>query len=273
MKQLYLILLLFLSLNIYAQNRSTILSGEVISDSLSVENIHIFNKTSKKGTISNQKGEFEIEVKLNDTLLFSGIQFYLFEINITQEILERKYIEIDLLQKINTLDEVELNTHNLFGNLTIDSKNFMDTLQKANSLALNFGDIDFSVPSKFVAKQLEPNKLPDTNPTTPIGGDLLGLALFVFKPVIKEVSKIGKNKRELKRKERNYQINSKEAPEKIREEFGDQFFISKLNIPIERIDAFIIYCKSKGIIDLFLQNKKIEMIDLFIKESKSFKNN
>ncbi len=273
MKQLYLILLLIYSINFYAQDRNTILFGKVISDSLAVENVHIINKTSKKGAVSNPKGDFEIVVKINDTLLISGIQFYLFEVKITQEVLEREYIEIDLLQKINTLDEVELNMHNLFGNLTIDSKNFMDTLQKANSSALNFGNIDFSVPSIFIAKQLDPNKLPSTDPMSPIGGDLLGLALFVFKPVIKEVSKIGKNKRELKRKERIYEINSKEAPDKIREEFGDQFFITRLNIPVKQIDAFIIYCKSKGIIDLFLINKKIEMINLFLKESKTFKNN
>jgi len=274
MKQLTLILLLFFALSISAQKRSGVLFGKIKFDSLSVENIHIFNKNTEKGTISNKKGEFNIVVKLNDTLMISGLQFYLMEIEINEKILEKKYIEIELLQKINTLSEVEIKAHNLIGNLSIDSKKFMDTLNEANPLAVSYENIDFSVPSKFVAEQLDPDRLPDvTDPMIPVGGDLLGLASMILKPLAKEVKKIGKRKRDIKNEEREYQNNLKTVFENIRSEFGDAFFIKTLHIPLEKIDAFIIYCESYGIVDLFLKNKRIELIDLLIRESNNFNNN
>lgn len=195
------------------------------------------------------------------------------EILITKKILNDKYLYVSLLQRINTLNEVVLKAHNLSGSLILDSKNFKDTLQKANTLALNYKG-NYKAPSNIVAKKLDSRYLPDvTDPMVPIGGDILGLTLLLFKPLIKEVAKIGKNKRDLKKKEIIYQSKADKAPEKIRIEFGDSFFTKSLNISTDQIDGFILHCKSKGIIDLFLQNKKMEMIDVFLKESKIYKNN
>ena len=274
MKQLTPVLLLLFALSISAQKRSDVLLGKIKFDSLSIENIHIVNKNTKKGTISNKNGEFNIVVNLNDTLIFSGIQFYLLEIEINQKIINKKYLEIELLQKINTLSEVELKAHNLIGNLSIDSKKFMDSINEANPLAVNYENFDFSIPSKFVAKQLDPDRLPDvTDPMIPVGGDLLGLASMVLKPLTKEIKKIGKKKRDIKNEEREYQKNLKTVLENIRIEFGDVFFIKTLHIPLVRIDAFINYCEPYGIVDLFLKNQRIELIDLLIRESNNFSEN
>ncbi len=85
-KQLTFILLLSISTKIFAQEKQIVISGNIINDALSVENIHILNKTSNKGTIANKYGEFKIPIKANDTLIFSGIQFYKKEVLITQQI-------------------------------------------------------------------------------------------------------------------------------------------------------------------------------------------
>jgi len=273
MNQLNLIIILFFTLHLSAQSEQVIIRGVITNDSVFLENIHVFNTNSKKGAITNIKGVFQITAQLNDTLIFSGIQFYSKKLQITKQIIESKFIHIDLLQKINTLAEIELKAHNLYGDLSIDSKNFTDAIHKANPMALNYSE-NYNAPSNIVAKKLDPDYLPDiTDPMAPIGGDLIGLTLFIFKPLIKEVSKIGKTKREIKNKERIYQKKAKTAPEEIRTEFGDDFFIKTLNIPLEQIDTFIIYCESKNIIRLFLKDKKMEMIDIFLMESKSFKYN
>ncbi len=273
MNQLNLTILLIVSSGLFAQNRTITIYGTVISDSKAIENVHIINKSTKEGTISDQNGKFKIDVKLHDTLLFSDIQFYHLEINITKTIIDQKNLEVILFQRINTLNEIVLKTHDLFGNLTLDSRKLNDSLQKANPLALHYNDI-YRTPSSIVTKKLNSNYLPDvTDPMAPIGGDLLGLALFVFKPLIKEVSKIGKTKRELKKKERNYQKQAIASPDIIRAQLGDVFFTKELNIATNQIDAFILHCKSKGIIDLFLKNKKLEMINIMIEESKTFKSN
>ena len=273
MNQLNLIIILFFTIYLSAQSDQIIIHGKITNDSVALENIHIINTNSKKGAITNNKGVFQIPVKLNDTLIFSGIQFYSKKLQITKQIIKNKFIQIDLFQKINTLAEVEIKAHDLYGNLTIDSKNFIDTIHKANPFALNYRK-DYKAISNSVAKKLDPDYLPDvTDPMVPIGGDLIGLTLFLLKPLIKEVSKIGKTKREINNKERIYQIKAKTAPEDIRIEFGDDFFIKTLNIPLKQIDAFIIYCEPKDIIHLFLKGKKLEMFNVFLMESKSYKYN
>ncbi len=269
MNQLNLIIILFFTLHLSAQSEQVIIHGTITNDSIILENIHVFNINSKKGAITNIKGKFKIAVQLNDTLIFSGIQFYSKKLQITNQIIERKFIQIDLLQKINTLAEVEIKAHDLTGSLFVDMKKVKDTTFRPEPTPWN---IDFRVlPETNRDKPPDPSKL--TNPNAPIGGDLIGLTLFSFKPLIKEVSKIGKTKRDIKNKERIYQKKAKTAPEEIRTEFGDDFFIKTLNIPIEQIDAFIIYCESKNIIHLFLKGKKMEMIDVFLIESKSYKYN
>ncbi len=45
-KQLTFILLLSISTKIFAQEKQIVISGNIINDALSVENIHILNKTS-----------------------------------------------------------------------------------------------------------------------------------------------------------------------------------------------------------------------------------
>lgn len=49
--------------------------GQVVNDSVNVENVVIFNVNSKTGTVSGPQGFFKIDVKNNDTLVFSGLQF------------------------------------------------------------------------------------------------------------------------------------------------------------------------------------------------------
>jgi len=273
MNWLYLIFVILISLNLSAQDNGIQLFGKITNDSLAIENVHIINKSTKEGTISDKNGTFSITVKLNDTLLFSDIQYYLQEIEITKQIINDRKLEVSFLQRINTLNEVVLKAHDLSGNLILDSKNFKDTLLKANPIALKY-DGNYKALSNIVANKLNSNRLPDvTDPMAPIGGDLLGLALFLFDPVIKEISKIGKTKRDLKKKEKIYQKKALESPDKIRDDLGDAFFIDTLHISVEKIDEFIDYCKPKGIIKLFLTNKKLEMINVFIKESKTFNNN
>ena len=71
---LFLIIIL-IAFKSYTQQKSVTIVGNIISDSTSVENIHIINKTTKKATTSDFKGRFRMPVKVNDTLLFSAVQF------------------------------------------------------------------------------------------------------------------------------------------------------------------------------------------------------
>lgn len=103
-------------------NAQTIdLKGKVIASS-ELGSIHVLNITGKKNTITNAKGEFEIPVKLNDTILISSIQYIPQNIVVTQSNLEMKFITITLSDRVNELDEVVVGKV-LTGDLLLDIEN------------------------------------------------------------------------------------------------------------------------------------------------------
>jgi len=267
-----LIIFLFIcsALKVQSQERRFIISGKIKSNVESVEGIHILNKNSLFGSISNSYGEFKIPVKLNDTLAFIGIQFYKLKIIITKKQLKNKIVIVHLLQKVNELNEVVIFNHKLTGNIVADAKGVKKIKSKMN--ILNFTAFDFSKVAKI--DHLDRQKPPDpfSNAKARFGGaNIFGLVSLALHPLFKEVEKIGKRKRKLKKEHTQYQKTALMAPDRIREGFGDAFFNKELNIPSNQIEAFLIYCKSKDIADLYLSNKKIELIEILIAESKKFR--
>lgn len=98
--QLLFLFALILSLNVNAQSK--ILGN--ISDSIGVlSDANIIIKGTEKGTISDLKGDFEIEAKPNDTLSISYLGYG------TKEIVVKKQKSITITLDVdNTLDEVEV---------------------------------------------------------------------------------------------------------------------------------------------------------------------
>jgi len=97
----FLCICIFMS--VHAQ--MTEISGKVIAQD-DVENIHVINKTSKKYATTNAKGTFTIQVKVQDTLVFSSIQYKLKAIYIDSTMVANKYFEVALEEYLNELDQV-----------------------------------------------------------------------------------------------------------------------------------------------------------------------
>jgi len=89
-----------------------------------LENTHIINITTTKGTISNYRGEFRIEVALGDTLFFSEIGFHSKKLIVSENMLERQNI-IKLITQNYKLDEVIVTPYDLTGILEVDVKNLI----------------------------------------------------------------------------------------------------------------------------------------------------
>ena len=247
----------------------TNISGLIGGDALSLENIHIFNKTSRKGTVSDKEGAFVIPVILGDTLAFFGIQFYYEEVVINNTHIEDRRMTVYLIQKVNELEVVELKNNNLSGSLNIDAGNVKKPISMVNESALDFSNIDFSVVNDIDA--IDRSKAPD--PFTGTSAQVQkGISLlFVFKPILKGISKIGERKRSRKKAEKIFEKKIEVSPDIVRKEMGDAFFINTLKIPLYQIDAFLTYCKSKGLMPLYLKGKKIEFIEALIAESAIFR--
>ncbi|HUH29547.1 hypothetical protein [Gelidibacter sp.] len=104
-----------------AHSQSVDINGK-ISAPHDVEGIHIINKTASRFTISNSNGEFFVQAKLNDTLLFSGISYQPKEVVITKFIIAAKEFTVYLEELVNALDEVVVGKV-LTGDLLSDIKN------------------------------------------------------------------------------------------------------------------------------------------------------
>ena len=110
-------ILFFVPMLIFGQKT---ISGKVINSG-EKEWIHVFNKTYNKYTITDEEGAFQISVRINDTLVFSAIQFELKEVVISKTIINNMLLSVLLKEQVNELDAVYIRP-NLSGDLLTDSK-------------------------------------------------------------------------------------------------------------------------------------------------------
>ncbi|WP_299275761.1 carboxypeptidase-like regulatory domain-containing protein [uncultured Psychroserpens sp.] len=116
---LVIIVSIFTLVNGNAQ--TIILKGKVVASS-DLESIHVLNITAQKFTVTNDKGDFEIPAKLNDTLLISSVQYTPQNIAVTKTTIEMRSIVITLSDRVNELDEVVVGKI-LTGDLLSDIEN------------------------------------------------------------------------------------------------------------------------------------------------------
>ena len=92
---------------IFSQN-DTLIKGKVVSESNSLEGIHIFNISQKTGEITDVRGYFNIKVKINDTLQFSAVHLKATQYIIKQNDLKEELIFVQMKSLISELDEITL---------------------------------------------------------------------------------------------------------------------------------------------------------------------
>ena len=69
------------------------ISGQIISNG-ELEGIHVINKTSNKFSTTNTAGFFDVQAKINDTIVFSSVQYKLMSIIVTPKIFreQRRFV-------------------------------------------------------------------------------------------------------------------------------------------------------------------------------------
>jgi hypothetical protein len=143
MKNLTLVIILFIAGNISlkAQNLEIKISGTVkcLEDSKkAIPFVYVYNKNTKKGTNTDTKGEFNINMSKNDTLIFSSVQ-HLEQIYYIKEgdFFHDKSIEIDMQQDTVWLDVVSV----------IGLKSYNDFKKEVIALHVPKGDISYTLPT------------------------------------------------------------------------------------------------------------------------------
>lgn len=92
---------------IFSQN-DTLIKGKVVSESNSLEGIHIFNISQKTGEITDARGYFNIKVKISDTLQFSAVHLKATQYIIKQNDLKEELIFVQMKSLVSELDEITL---------------------------------------------------------------------------------------------------------------------------------------------------------------------
>ena len=88
-----------------------------------MESVHVVNLNRVVGTITNEKGEFDIPAAVNDTLYFSFLGFKSQKVRVTNDMFRFKNTEISLTELAYALEEVIVRPYSLTGYLEIDVKN------------------------------------------------------------------------------------------------------------------------------------------------------
>lgn len=126
-KHLFLFLFLFTSVIFYSQTDSTTvktLRGQVVHavNKTPLSAAHILNLNTVSGTITSEKGYFELSTKVNDTILVSYLGFSSIKLKITNDLLKGNELEIALYEKPEEVKEVVIKSTKLIGVLEVDVK-------------------------------------------------------------------------------------------------------------------------------------------------------
>lgn len=226
------------------------LYGEV-TNSTDNDGIHVFNKTYHKYTITNEKGVFKISARVNDTIVFSAIQYQLTEVVVTAENLKNKLFVL-LEAQINELDEVFIRPK-LSGNLLSDTKS-IKTKKQVTAKTLGLPNAHVVPPSQ-----------PERRLYTATHG---GAGLIPVELIINAIS--GRTKR-LKKQVALYKKSLLE--EEVHQNFEEQI-THTFNIPKDKVYDFIFFTsedklfsqivktKSEVLIYDFLDKKAIEYLKI-----------
>ncbi|MGJ8745895.1 hypothetical protein [Polaribacter sp.] len=250
-----LLVLLFIQLHTFSQEKKTTINGKILDSLGIVKNAHIINIKTHQGTFSSDEGSFRMFVSVGDSLQVSTIQHHTKKIVITKNIFDTKNVAIFLTSNVFELDEFDLKLNNLSGILGVDSKNL--PVNKKDSLLrklMDFSDVNMKIVEgdDHIDQRVRP---PVVNT---MRNSLEGVGAAAKLPF--------KNSERLWALRKKLAIN-KAFPYKIMSELGENFFFTKLQIPIENYFHFLEYCNPLGIENLHNNGKILEVINILQRES------
>ena len=126
MRYFILFFLILFSFSVSAQDNPIVqkVTGTIINDNtlLPIANVNVININKVKGTTTDKKGYFELEVSVSDTLHISVLGYQSLRIRVTNDWLKNGTAKIQLTEKAIALEEVIVKKYDLTGYLEIDSK-------------------------------------------------------------------------------------------------------------------------------------------------------
>lgn len=235
-----LVLIFFAGLTMFAQDDGRrLLRGQVLYRNVSVANENVINVTAETGTITNDRGQFAIAVKEGDELAFTAVNYELMVVKISNEILQKNRLVVEVNEKVTELDEIIVTAD--------DPERFIQVKNE------EFKEFEYE---QDRSTEVENIAMPRT-------GNLLrdGLNLQnIFKVLLKG----NKDKTEAGPKLK--------VSEVLRHVYDDAFFVVDLKLPQDKIDAFLLYCDDQSPEQILLKkDHEFQLIDFLVTQSKNFR--
>jgi len=245
MKKITLVLVALFSIAItYGQDDDrTLLRGKVMYRDSNVQNENVINVTTEKGVITNTNGEFAINVKLDDELVFTALNYQIKRVKITQAILDNNRLVVEVNEKVTELDEVVVGPENQEAFLKLKNEEFkeyhyeLDETAKVENIALSQTErgmqngLNFVNIFKAIAKGIKGDKGEGTETAKPL-----------------KVSDV------------------------LRQVYDDAFFVNDLQLPQDKITEFLYYCDTRlPTQSLLKKTNEFELIDFLVTQSKEFR--
>lgn len=255
-----LLITIWQGLSLNAQSSKTI-NGKVVAKNKDVTGVVIQNKTTEKATITDEAGNFSIRVSLNDTLVFSAVQFKRKIIPITKAFYQASFLRIPLEEFVNELKEVVVQPFNLSGDLGTDVSG-LKLAKDVSAEALGLPNAGVMVVSQ------SENKLYDADHGKFAYYYVIALVINLNK-VMNRVSGRTKMLKERVALDKRY-----ETTQKIEAKFIDSLLINHLKIPKENFYEFISFAEAdKEFFTLAEGNDELKLWEFLILKSKAYREN
>lgn len=121
-KRIYIFILIAFTTLAYSQEKK--LKGQVVhsESKKALSAAHILNLNTVVGTITNEKGLFELTAQANDTVLVSFLGYESIKLKVTNDLLKGNELVIALNEKPEEVKEVVIKSTKLIGVLEVDVK-------------------------------------------------------------------------------------------------------------------------------------------------------
>ncbi|MDY8138632.1 carboxypeptidase-like regulatory domain-containing protein [Aquimarina sp. 2201CG5-10] len=243
----------------FAQITSRIVINGKISAPIGddVEGVVVYNRSTNKGTITNDKGIFKISAGIDDRIEVVAMQFQKFVIVVDKGVLDSKSLNIFLNESVNLLDEVIVTPYDLLGNVSVDVKRIGVTpggiSQVANQTAARINDADYD---------FRPDELSSLENNAFLEDRMINGLNFVnlFKLVYNNKGKSKRNKK------------VKDIDVKVRNMYNDKFFKDYLALEMDQINDFIFFAEDNGLNNAYFETgKELDLLQFLFFQSKLYR--
>ena len=238
MKNLLLILCIGFSFLAFSQEERSPVRGKVIYINTNVPNENVINITAETATVTDEEGEFMIEVKEGDVLAFTSLNYQFKTVTVTKEIIEKNRMVVTVDEKITELDEVIITPENRERYLELKGEEFKQ--------------VDYQVDQ---STRVDNVALPLQDRGMQYGVNFVNIFKAIFNANASETDSIP-------------QVRVSQV---LRQVYDDEFFVRDLQIPQDKIDGFLYYLDEKTPPrELLRKDHEFQLIDYLVNQSKEY---